>query len=160
MFEKNYHYFVIGAMLFVGISLYKKFRSIPPLPKSELKLHTRENTTFDLDKIKTNYLLISYFQSWCGDCIKESPSIAALQKKVGSDQLTIIMVTDEDFQKVDQFQSHLDSKFTFLRSEKKLKELGIHVFPTTYLLNKKREIVLEKMEGFDWNSQEVWARLK
>ena len=31
--------------------------------------------------------------------------------------------------------------------------LGVHVYPTTYLLNKKGEVVLSKLEGYDWSQE-------
>ena len=38
----------------------------------------------------------------------------------------------------------------FTQSTKSLTSLGIHVFPTTYLLDKNGEVVQSKLEGYNW----------
>jgi hypothetical protein len=38
----------------------------------------------------------------------------------------------------------------FAHSNESLASLGIYVYPTTYLLNKKGEVIRSKLEGYNW----------
>jgi hypothetical protein len=38
----------------------------------------------------------------------------------------------------------------FAHSDNSLSSSGIHVYPTTYLLNKKGEMIRSKLEGYNW----------
>ena len=46
-----------------------------------------------------------------------------------------------------RFTSH---KIIFAHSAESLASLGIHVYPTTYLLNKNGAVILSKLEGYNW----------
>ena len=49
----------------------------------------------------------------------------------------------------------LKYKIVFSKCNEPLSSLGIHVYPTTYLLNKKGKTVLVKLEGYDWQKEKA-----
>jgi hypothetical protein len=63
----------------------------------------------------------------------------------------VLYISDEDVSKIEGFKNRFPTdKIIFAKSTASLSSLGIHVYPTTYLLNKKGETVLAKLEGYDW----------
>ena len=104
---------------------------------------------------KNKILIVSYFQTWCGDCVKEQPQLQQLKQRY-NDTLEILMVSDEPLAKIAAFKARFQSGLNFYHSTQKLKaDLGVSAYPTTYLLDKKGKILLKKVEGIQWYTPEV-----
>lgn len=104
---------------------------------------------------KNKILIVSYFQTWCGDCVKEQPQLQQLKQRY-NDTLEILMVSDEPLAKIAAFKDRFQSGLNFYHSTQKLKaDLGVSAYPTTYLLDKKGKILLKKVEGIQWYTPEV-----
>jgi thiol-disulfide isomerase/thioredoxin len=104
---------------------------------------------------KNKILIVSYFQTWCGDCVKEQPQLQQLKQRY-NDTLEILMVSDEPLSKIAAFKARFQSGLNFYHSTQKLKaDLGVSAYPTTYLLDKKGKILLKKVEGIQWYTPEV-----
>lgn len=142
---------VFGNVLYFVVFSAKR---APKNPIEKTTLFDEQNNKVDASSLNGKVLILSYFQTWCGDCRKEQPELMELQKHFG-DKLKVVMITDESFDKINKMKEFLHSELTFYRSEKPLKEIGIRRFPTTYLLNKKGEKVEAKVEGIDWYNDEM-----
>ncbi|MGZ4078152.1 MAG: TlpA disulfide reductase family protein, partial [Bacteroidia bacterium] len=77
----------------IGGWFYKAYKTVPALPAYENDLTDEQGHVVKLSDLKGKYVLISYFQTWCGDCIKELPTIDALQMKLGKEKLRVLMVS-------------------------------------------------------------------
>ena len=139
---------------------YKVYKTVPTLPAYENKLTDVDGKTFKISDFKGKYVLISYFKTWCGDCIKELPSIDNLQVIVGPEKLVVLMVNDEGLEKVERFKNKNPNTLEFFQTNKPFDELGIRVFPTTYLLDTNGVIMLSKLEGFNWDNEGVVSLIK
>ena len=126
----------------------------PRHPFEKSVLFDEQNRQVAIKDFKGKVLIVTYFQSWCRDCRKELPELAQLQQHFG-EQLKVVVITDESFDISNQVKEYLKIDLSFYKSEKKLKEIGIHRFPTTYLLDKKGDIVDAKVEGIDWYNDEM-----
>jgi len=135
-----------------GIRWYMR-KTITPKMKfqtSELLL-TRSNTKTTINDLKGNVVVVSFFQTWCGPCIGEMYDFNELLATVNSSNLKILCISDEDIDRINVLQSQFTSnKILFAYSAESLASLGIHVYPTTYLLNKKGEVIQSKLEGYNW----------
>jgi len=118
--------------------------------------------SFDVKKLKGKVYILSYFQTWCGDCVKEQPQLQKLQEKFGADKLEILMVSDEPIGKIDTFKNRFQSELNFYHSALRLKgpELGVRKFPTTYLISKKGKVAELKEEGINWYTDEIVALIE
>jgi thiol-disulfide isomerase/thioredoxin len=148
-----------GIIVFLALKIRNHF-FIPELPIGKTSLISENGEKLDIEQMEEPYLLISCVQSWCGDCIRETPSIQALQEKTGKEKLAVVMMSDEEWGKIRRFSELSKTSLTVWQSEKSLADLGVRVFPTTWLLGPDRKILLAKLEGFDWNSAEVHRLLK
>ena len=148
---------VLAAAIFAGRKLYFRFIAVPELPVQTAILTDGSGAQYDLRTDKHPYILISYVQSWCGDCIREIPSMIQLQKEAGTDRIQIVLISDESKEKIDLIEKRFDGAITVYQSEKPMADMDIHVYPTTFLLGPDRKILMVKKEGFDWNGREVKA---
>lgn len=145
----------IIAFIFIASWFYKAYKTVPDIPAYENTFMNEKGETVNISDFKGRYLLVSYFQTWCGDCIQELPSIDALQTRIGKDQLKVLMVSDEGIEKINHFKEKYCNTLEYFQSKKSLNELKIRVFPTTYLIDKNGVVIISKLEGFDWNSDEI-----
>ncbi len=118
-------------------------------------LITLDSQTLDMKSLKGKVCVVSYFQTWCGDCVKEQPELQKLQNRFG-DSLVILMVSDEPIDKIKAFKEKFQSNLMFYHSNSKLKtDLGVSAYPTTILIDKKGKEKLKRVEGIDWYTTET-----
>lgn len=114
-------------------------------------LLTGNNTKTSINELKGKVVIVSFFQTWCGPCIQEMYVFEELIATFNSPDFKVICISDEDKDRINLLQGRFNNdKILLAHSAKSLASLGIHVYPTTYLLNKKGEVVLSKLEGYNW----------
>jgi len=152
----------IKTLLFIAIALsisavFLMVRNMRSVNYPELPVLTDlRGQVFDPSVLNNKVYMLSYFQTWCSDCVKEQPQLEALQNKYGKDNLEIILITDETQEKVEQFVAMFNPKILIYRTESGLKkDLGIRAFPTTYLFGKDGKLLRKTVEGIDWNTEKV-----
>ena len=135
-----------------GIMWYMRKTIVPAMKfqTSELQL-SGSNTKTTINNFKGNVVIVSFFQTWCGPCIQEMYVFDELLASVNSSDFKILCISDEDTNRINMLQGRFTmGKIMFAYSAKSLSSLGIHVYPTTYLLNKKGEVIQSKLEGYNW----------
>lgn len=73
---------------------------LPDLPALRLT-HTKDRTLTS-ESYKGKFLILDFWATWCGPCIKALPKMDTLQEKF-KDQLKIVLVSDETREKIDAF---------------------------------------------------------
>ncbi|MES2847769.1 MAG: redoxin family protein [Bacteroidota bacterium] len=147
-------------LAFVGYRIIKRYLLIPKMSFQTEQLTILDNKqTTSIDALKGNVVIVSCYQTWCGDCARETPWLNELAATINSSKFTVLYISDEPEEKVTRFRKRFDSdKILFTNSEKRLGELGIRSFPSTFLLNKKGEVVKTKLESYDWSKEEKEIR--
>ena len=145
-----------------GIRLYMRKTIAPKMEfqTSELLL-TGSNTKTTINDLKGNVVIVSFFQTWCVHCIQEMYVFDEMIASINSPNLKVLCISDEDDELINMLKSRFSSgNILFAHSTKSLASLGIHVYPTTYLLNKKGEVIQSKLEGYNWGlEKEVIEKL-
>jgi thiol-disulfide isomerase/thioredoxin len=114
------------------------------------------NKKITINDYRGSVVIVSCFQTWCGDCAGETPVINQLATTINSEKFKVIYITDEGNDKLNSFRSRLPSdKILFTYSAKSLASLGVYVYPTTFLLNKSGDVIKTKLEGYDWLQEEA-----
>jgi thiol-disulfide isomerase/thioredoxin len=158
---------IFTILIIIAIIAWLGRSSIRGLFPPKMKFAATELTVIDnnqptsIDHFKDKVLIVSCYQTWCIDCARETPVLNQLAGKINSDKFATVYISDEDTGKVGQFRQRFASdKIIFTKSPVSLSNLGISVFPTTFLLNKKGEVVKTKLEGYDWmNEKETIQKL-
>ena len=88
------------------------------------------------------------------------PSIEFAKENIDTAKIVFFTITDESETKIESFLEGKNYQFDFLKSEKKLSDLGINTYPTTYVLDPEGKIAISKIGGVDWSLPENLERLK
>lgn len=154
----NLVFFVAGAVFL--LYLYTKYRVAPHVAFAELELKTPEGQIVHLSDYKGKVLFLNFWETWCGPCREEMPSIERAREQLDSMKYVFVAIGEEDPAKIAAFRDQNNYKFTFLISTQKFSEIGINTYPTSYIVDKEGNIVLSKIGGADWSSPEMIDRLK
>lgn len=141
--------------LYIGYLQWQKHNTVPPFKGFDTPLTDLEEKAVDIRSANSDYYLVSYFQTWCTDCVRELPSIVELGEKVPEGKLAIYMISDEPKDKINVFKVRFNAPLNFYQSAVSFKEMSVRVFPTTYLVDKNGRILLSKLEGYNWASEDV-----
>lgn len=141
---------VIGGLL--GLYMYKKYRIAPSIPLLQQELYNENGEKTNLLSYKGKPLIISYYASWCGDCIKELKELNAV-KDQEFPGVTVICITDETQEKLVNFKSNKGYNFIFYRLPVSFSEIDIHSIPVTYLVNPKGKMVYNKVGAVKWKDE-------
>ena len=63
-------------------------------------------------------VLVDYWATWCGPCIKEMPSIKRAEDILEDFGYTFLLVSDETISKISKFKNDRNFDFNFLKSIK------------------------------------------
>ncbi len=147
----------VAIVLTVGF-LYNKFLVAPKIKFEGLTLTDLNGQSVSLNNFEDKKLFVNFMATWCGPCMAELPSLEAAQQTLASENFLFLLVSDEPIQKLKYLQQKVN--LPVLHSAQKLSDLKIFSIPTSYLLNKKGEIVFKKTGGDDWASQEMLHELR
>lgn len=109
----------------------------------------------NLNAFKGKVVLINFWATWCPPCVAEMPAFQDLYDDY-KDKVVFLFVANDDEEKVASFIKN--KKYTlpvFYQLSKVPKELESNALPTSYILNKEGEIVVNKTGAADWNSDKV-----
>jgi thiol-disulfide isomerase/thioredoxin len=163
-------FFALPALANVGPELLKgtlaKFqlaKAQKPLP--DLAFNDADDKPLTLADYKGKIVLLNFWATWCGPCVKEMPSLDRLQAEMGKERFVVLPLSLDGptRQKVAPFYedkklSHLGVYFD--KGRKAMQALDISILPTSILVDAQgREI--GRLEGeADWDKPEALALMK
>jgi len=159
MSKKLINLFLLIIAALVAIYFYNKYRVAPDLKLNELGLVDENGTSFDINTLKGKKVVISFYASWCGNCLEELDIINKIKDKELSD-VEIVCITDESLEKLNKFKSNSGYPFKFLILNKRFPDIGIHSIPVTYIVNKDLQIVKEQVGYLHWDDPSTLNHIK
>ena len=114
----------------------------------------------DLSVFKEGKIVVSYWATWCGPCIKEMPSIKRAEKILEDYGYTFLLISDETISKISQFKNERNFDFNFLKSSKSFETLGVYSMPTSYIFDENGKIIETIVGAIEWDSEEMINKLK
>ncbi len=160
MSKKNTYIILILSILgVVGLYLFNKYRVAPPIDLTKFELTTADTTKFEIASLKGKKVIVSFYASWCPNCLDELKTINAIKQQKLSD-VEVLAITDEGLEKMLSFKNKKQYPFTFLSLNKSFPEIGINSIPVTYLLNKKGEVVYNHVGYIEWDDESTLDHLK
>ena len=114
----------------------------------------------DLSVFKEGKIIISYWATWCGPCIKEMPSIKRAEKILEDYGYTFLLVSDETITKISKFKNERNFDFNFLKSSKSFESLGVYAMPISYIFDENGQIIETIVGAIEWDSEEMINKLK
>ena len=136
----------------------------PPLPAPAVSFVDLTGNTVNLSEFTGKIVLVNLWATWCEPCLREMPSLARMQLRLG-DKITVVAVSEDrggsktvepfiDKLELKSIKTYLDPKST---AERAFKVQGL---PTSFLINRQGRI-LGRVEGAaEWDSPELLDILK
>ena len=115
--------------------------------------------TTNLSNYNGKKLIVTYYASWCGNCLREMETLNEVKNSSLPD-VEVIAITDEDSEKLIKFSNNFAYPFIFLRLPKPFSEINIYSIPVTYILNQKGEIVYEQVGEINWKDSSFLNHVK
>ena len=137
------------ALGLIGIFLYKKYKVAPTLPIMQQDLYDETGQKTSLQTKAGKPLIVSYYASWCGDCLKEMKDLNTL-KDTELKGVEIICITDESVEKLNSFKKEHNYSYSFYRINMHFSDISIYTIPVTYFIDSKGEMVYNKVGAIRW----------
>lgn len=160
----------VAAMGFLLLSLAacdKPASLAPPLvegqafPSSVLEFISRGSDS--PQSLQGKVLVLNIWATWCPPCRREMPSLDRLSKILDPNHFAVIgLSTDADAILASEFlmQNGISFANFFDRNGKEARQLGMKVYPETFVIGPDRTL-LRRMTGLhDWSSPEMVSLLE
>lgn len=130
----------------------------PPLSEKIKFKKLLEEGELSLGDLKGKVVLINFWASWCGPCISEMPSLAALQGKFSKDEFVVLAVNlDEDVAEAKSILKKLfgnDLPFLVVKGEGSeiVNQFPLQGLPYTAILDGAGIVRSSSAGSRDWDS--------
>ncbi|GGW70647.1 hypothetical protein GCM10008085_23390 [Winogradskyella epiphytica] len=117
------------------------------------------NTSIKFEETKGQVVFINFWATWCPPCIAEMAGIQELYDDY-NEKVVFLLITNDSFDTVEKFKQKRGFDFeVFNPLNQAPEELSVRTIPRTFIINKKREIVVDESAALDWNNNKVRAQL-
>lgn len=136
-----------------------------PAPAPEFTFQDRDGKSLSLGDFRGKLVLVNFWATWCGPCIREMPTFIRLQQKLGGEDFQIVALSEDrkGWAVIAPFitENNLGPLPAYHDPRGKAsRALGVKGLPTTILFGRHgRE--LGRLAGVaEWDSDEVVAHIK
>lgn len=157
--KTTYIILIVSILGVIGLYYYNKYNVAPTIDIAKLDVVDQDTNKFDMASLKGKKVIVSFYASWCPNCIEELKILNSIKNQKLSD-IEVIAITDESIEKLVAFKNKTQYPFTFLTITGQFPEIGINSIPVTYLLNTKGEIVYNNVGYVEWNDESTLEHLK
>ena len=149
-------FLILAAVLTLSVPALSIGRGAPSgdgdglKPMPALKLKTLEDHQVDVEGLRGKILVLDFWATWCGPCIKEIPAYNELQEKYADKGVKLIGVTVASGEATDvkPFVSRHNMKYTVLMGNDELAyDFNVRAFPTTFLVTSDWKIYRRYIGG-------------
>ena len=142
-----------------GITNNKNVSDLESLQLKTSFVDLYENN-LDLSVYKGKKIVINYWATWCGPCIKEMPTIKRAEEILEDYGYIFLLVSDETISKISKFKNDRNFDLNFLKSIESYETLGIYSMPTSYIFDENGKIIKTIVGAIEWDSEEMINKLK
>ncbi len=121
----------------------------------EWELESLEGSRVNLNQSRGKVIVINIWATWCPPCLAELPSLQHLYKLYG-DQVDFYFVSQEPKEVLSRFLWKNGYQIPVYRIRQKMPEsIETSSLPTTYVISKDGEIIMDETGAAKWDSERV-----
>jgi thiol-disulfide isomerase/thioredoxin len=134
-----------------------------PQPATEFSFADLSGKPASLADFKGKFVLLNLWATWCQPCLKEMPSLAALQARLGPSLVVVAVSEDRGGAAVvepfvaklglDKLKIYLDPKSAAIHA------FGAQGLPTSFVIDGDGKVLGKVEGGADWDSDKMRAVL-
>ncbi len=157
---------IIYSLFLLAISscktVNKERKNVSDLESIQLKtlFIDLNNNPVDLIQYKGKRIVLNYWATWCGPCIKEMPGLKRAEKILQNHNYIFLLVSDEKIKKVSEFKNNKSFDFNFLKSTKSIETHGVYSLPTSYIFDENGKKIETIVGTITWDSKQIIEKLK
>lgn len=128
------------------------------LKPQTIKLPEMGGAQVSSDDWRGETVLLNFWATWCGPCVREIPSLGRLQEKLKDKPFRIVSVNiGESEERIREFAKRVPIAFPVLLDEESetARDWNIYAYPSNYLLNPEGEITHAYRGALGWDEPEV-----
>jgi len=134
-----------------------------PLPAPAVMFATRAGAPASLADFAGRVVLVNLWATWCAPCVKEMPSLARLQAKLGD--LAVLAVSEDrrGAELVEPFAAKLglDGLAIYLDPKNNLSHaFAVEGLPTSFLIDRTGRVVASLVGAAEWDSPAMVGLLR
>lgn len=115
----------------------------------------------NLADFRGKVVFLNLWGSWCPPCVAEMPSIQKLYESKGDNVEFVLLTMQDRPEKFVPFLKENNYSMPVYEANSPLpKALIPNSFPTTFIINKKGEVVMKEIKSKDWNQEEIHQLLE
>ena len=144
-----------------GIDLSHKASPLKtPVPAKNFTLSDTDENTHQLSDLRGKVVVVNFWAVWCPPCREEMPSLERLRRKLADKAVVVMAVNQgEDAEQILSYLWGLDPVPEFpilLDSDMKVSaDWNVTGLPTTYIIDKKGNIVYRMIGGREFDHPEI-----
>jgi len=136
----------------------------PPRPAPAPAFTSRDGKPLHLADFRGHILLVNFWATWCGPCVREMPSLDRLQTKLG-ERLTVLAISEDHggAHVVDAFLEKLSlARLNVYLDAPAAAQAAFQLrgLPTSFLIDRNGAILGRLEGGADWDSPKMLALLE
>src|SRR5262245_36034430 len=124
----------------------------------EFTFKDQSGKEFSLSQLRGKVVLVNFWATFCPPCIDEMPSMQHLHQRLAGKPFELLAFSvDSSWEPVNRFMK--ENAFTlpvYADFDKRISTLyGTHMWPETYIVDKRGKIAYKVIGPKDWTSPEV-----
>ncbi len=132
-----------------------------PVPAPQVAFGLEDGSEATFSEFGDRVTLLNFWATWCGPCIRELPSLQALQEEFGGETFAVALFSQDrgGWDQVIPFlrklkisgpESYLDSKLKLAQA------MGVRGLPVTALMDGEGNIVGQVVGPAEWDTEEAF----
>ena len=119
------------------------------------KLVNTDREFINFESLKGKVIVVNFWATWCPPCIAEMPSFEKLYEAYKEDVVFLFVTNDEENKVIKFLDKNEYTIPVYFEASNRPVEMQSNSLPTTYIINRNGEIVVDKTGAVDWNSKKV-----
>jgi thiol-disulfide isomerase/thioredoxin len=146
-----------------------------PVAAPDTPVVSKDEGPITLDRFRGKFVVLNFWATWCGPCLRELPSLSRLNERFAGDDFAVVLISQDrgGFKQTDRFlkkmakaedeERRITDDFAVTFIDEKLKysrAIGVRSLPTTILLGPDGNEFGRLTGSAEWDEPEAVALIE